>query len=220
MMKYAIAFPLAGRLNDNAFWISFLTMDKPPFTLLMPKIEVYDFAQNIAEIRNDLAGQALFEGVDKLIMMDTDQIYPVDAVKKLLSHDKMVVGAPVHRRYPPFDIIMLRGEMHKYLHVSEKEIYSGDLVEVDATGTGCMCFDMAVFRELEPPWFKSHESGEEPVGEDIYFCSKAREAGIKIYVDTSIEIDHITTFLLNRSSYALYKKLHGIRWNEAVLKGD
>jgi len=214
-MKLGIALPLAGRLYDKEFWISFMMMDKPDYTLLLPRVEVYNFAADIAGIRNDLVKQALDEGIDRLFMMDTDQVYPVGTVKQMLSHDMQVVSAPVHRRYPPFDVIMLRGEIGKYIHVSEDEIYSGKLVEVDATGTGCICFDMSIFKDFDPPWFEIKIGSDgNPIGEDIGFCSRLRKAGVKIYVDTSVEVDHMATMMVNKQTYHVFKKLNGYEWRQ------
>jgi len=82
-------------------------------------------------IRNNLVVQAINDRCTHLIMMDTDQVYPVDTVTKLMSHDKNAVGTSVHRRYPPFDNIMYRGKLGKYHHVPDDECFSGELVEVD-----------------------------------------------------------------------------------------
>lgn len=209
--KFAIGLPLAGRLCDHQFWISLLVTEKPENSLiLVPRIEIYEFQESIAAIRNDIVWQALSNGASKLIMMDTDQVYPSDVIMRLLSHDVPVVGAPVHRRYPPFDAIMYQGELHKYKLLPEEKIYSGELVEVDATGAGCICFDTSVFIDLEYPWFKiQHGENDEMVGEDIRLCSRLRKKGIKIYMDTSIAIDHLATFRVNKATREMYKAMMG-----------
>jgi len=52
------------------------------------------------------------------------------------------------------------------------------------------------------------------VGEDIRFCVDAKEAGFNIYIDTSIEVGHLTTTIINRPFYELYKKIKGYEWKE------
>ena len=54
------------------------------------------------------------------------------------------------------------------------------------------------------------ESGK-GVGEDVGFCSKLRCAGFNIYVDTSIEIDHMTIMGVNRDFYKLYGHVEGVK---------
>jgi hypothetical protein len=107
----------------------------------------------------------------------------------------------------PFDPIFMRGDIGKYVSVPDEEMYSGKLIDVDATGTGCLLFDMSVFDQVEMPWFKLDIQDGKPVGEDIYFCSKARKAGVRISIDTSIEVGHLTTIEVNRWLHQICKHI-------------
>ncbi len=214
-MKVGIALPVIEDRSPNVFWLSFTTMQKPEgdWVLITPKWPQGGFLADIAYARECLLNQAYELGVTHLIMMDTDQVYPEDTIPKLLSHGKPVVAGAVHRRYPPFDLIMLRGEIGKYKHVEDDEMYSGELVEVDATGTGCILYDLEALKDIERPWFELiNYNKPNAVGEDINLCSKIRKAGIPIYVDTSIQIDHLTTYRVNRSTYELFKKINNLKW--------
>jgi len=215
--KYAIGFPIVESTVPVQFMVSFMLMSKPDYTLMLPKFPVGSFAGNIADARNSLVEQALKERCTHLFMLDTDQVYPVDCLEKLISHGKPVVGTPVHRRWPPFDPILYRGELGRYKHVSDAECYSGGLVPVDATGCGCILYDLRILFDIPSPWF---ELGKAPngdfVGEDIMLCSKIRRNGVPIYVDTSIEIGHMTTYEVNRSTYELFKKLNDFKYMEAA----
>jgi len=82
-----------------------------------------------------------------------------------------------------------------------------------ATGCGCIFFNMDVFYGIPYPWFEVRRfSDGRVVGEDIDFCSKLREIDYKIFVDTSIEIGHLTTMEVTRSFYRLYKEVKGFEW--------
>jgi len=208
--KLGVGFPIAGdgRIDTSAF-LSILSMMPTEYTLFAPRLGCGAFADSIASVRNDIVAQALYAGCSHLLMADTDQVYPPDTVMKLLSHGKDIVGAAVHRRWPPYDLIMLRGELGAYAHVPEHECYSGGLVPVDATGTGCLLFDMRVFNDLSAPWFAFGQHNGRPVGEDINLCARARAAGFEIFVDTSIQVDHLTTLRVDRGVRALYRKING-----------
>jgi hypothetical protein len=208
-IKLGIGLPIVNRSVDRDFVLSFVTMQKPDCTVYAPTQEVYGFPNDIADVRNGLVYQSLADNCSHLLMMDTDQIYPNDAVLKLMEHDVDAVGALVHRRYPPFAPILYRGDLGKYNYVPYDETYSDQLVEVDATGCGCILYNMNVFKKIPPPWFEliPHENGK-PVGEDIRFCSKMREVGFRVFVDTSVHIDHITTFRVNRGTYDLFRKIY------------
>ncbi len=207
-MKLGIALPHTDDTISKQFFLSWLMMEKPDYMFLIPK-----FPQNIDAVRNDLVLQAIEEKCTHLIMMDTDQVYPSDTITKLISHKKPIVGAVVHRRYPPFDALLYRGKLGKYYHIPDEEIYSGKLVDVDATGTGCILYDMQVFKKIPYPWFKIRRQKDgKPIGEDIGLCSKLKKAGFNIFVDTSIRIGHMAKMVVDENTYRLYKGLKKYKW--------
>jgi hypothetical protein len=175
-------------------------MERPDFTLIN--------ADNgpIDTLRNDIVQKAISIGATKLIMMDTDMIYHPKTITNLLIHQLPIVGALCFRRYPPFDSIMLRKNGNGYEPIDEWE--ENELVEVDATGAGCIMYDMEVFRKMPSPWFKFRkDDNEQGVGEDIGFCQDLKAAGYRIFVDTSIPADHLATMAVNRNTYNLYKAM-------------
>jgi hypothetical protein len=206
--KVAIGFPLVDSTVPVSFFTSFSCMEKPrEYVLLMPQFAHGPFSGNIADARNSLVEQAQMEGAKYLFMLDTDQVYPSNTLMKLMSHEVDVCGVRVHRRWMPFDPIFMRGDIGKYASVPDEEMYSGRLIDVDATGTGCLLFDMSVFDRVSHPWFKLDIQDGKPVGEDIYFCSKARKAGVRISIDTSIEVGHLTTIEVNRWLHQICKHI-------------
>jgi len=206
--KVAIGFPLVDVNVPVQFFTSYACMSKPDtYTLLVPKFPHGPFSGSLADARNSLIEQAQEEGAKYLLMLDTDQTYPADTLEKMLSHRVDICGVRVHRRWMPFDPIFLRGDIGSYENVSDEEAYSGDLIEIDATGTGCLLFNMEVFDKVEYPWFKFGKKDGKPIGEDIYFCSKARAAGLRIFVDTSIEVGHLTTVEVNRFLHQVCKHI-------------
>ena len=185
------------------FFQSLILMERPEFTPI--------FATNgpIDGLRNKIVGDAMNIGASHLIMMDMDQVYPIDAITKLIAHKLPVVACMVHRRYPPFDPIMYRGSINSYQLVEDWE--DGGLIEIDATGCGCILYDMRIFHKLPGPWFKFRPNPDVDhagiVGEDIGFCSDLKEAGYKIYMDTSIKCGHLSTMIVTEETHWLYKSL-------------
>ena len=205
-MKLGIGIPNNFPMIPSSFFDSFITMEKPSFVYLRSS------AGPIDDMRNNIVKDAFLSGCTHLIMMDVDQVYDTDTITRLLARKKQIVGCLVYRRYPPFDPLIFRGELNKFQRVVEWA--PGDIVEVDATGTGCLCFDMNVFRKIPQPWFRawSTPSGS-PVGEDFDFCVKAKEAGVKIYVDTGCVAGHLSQMIINEGTWKLYQKV-----SEAELK--
>jgi len=222
--KLAVAVPLTDERIYREFFFSFVKViteymsslikhgKSISFDVLMP-----DFPCQIDAARNNLVQQALLSGCTHILMMDSDQIYSTEnMIEKMLAHDKPVLGARVHRRYPPFDSLLLRGEVGKLYQVPDDEIKNKDgtfnkEVLVDYTGTGCILYDMKIFSDMIPEkWFelKTGEQGQ-PVGEDINFCEKLGEQNIPIVVDCSIDIKHLTLLAADWGTYKLFQKIMG-----------
>jgi hypothetical protein len=208
-VKLAIALPAKEQAPEWGFVDSLVVMEKPfDWAYLRPTFPV-DFAESLDDVRNSLIQQAFEADCTHILMLDTDQKYPQDLIRRMFAHNKPIVRARVHRRYPPFDPICLRMDPEgRYVHVPDEEWEAGGLVEVDATGVfACGLFDMIVFENISAPWCESDK--KKGVGEDIAFCRKAREAGYKIYVDCDLEIPHLATFGIGAKFYNLYKAARG-----------
>lgn len=202
VVKLGIGLPLSFHMIPSAFFDSFIQLEKPGINYT-----VYRTSKGgVDDMRNEIVKMALNDGVTHLIMMDTDQVYDPQTITRLLSHGLPIVGCLVYRRYPPFDPLMLKGSVGKYQTITAWE--PGDLVEVDATGTGCVLFDIDVFRKMPEPWFKFRKNDDDSViGEDIGFCADLREAGYRIYVDTSIPAGHLSQFQVTGGTWKLFTKL-------------
>lgn len=205
-IKLGIGLPHTSDLVHKQFFDSWVVMERPAngFMYLAPQFPSGS-TTNIAEVRNKLAMEAIEAECTHLLMMDTDQTYPVETIPQLLSHDLDIVTAKVHRRYPPFDPILLRGTLDTFTVVKPEEWRKGGLVEVDATGTGCMLVKTDVFLEMNYPWFEiRHAENGKTYGEDIMFCVKARgELKRRIFVDTSIEVGHLGLLEVNADTFFL-----------------
>ena len=218
-INLAVCLPTMSERESNAFWYSFTRINKPlnQWQLLTPRIKTGDGPgyRDIGEIRNDLIRQALHWkcNATHIIMCDTDQVYhDRDTFRKLVSHNRPFVGTRIHRRYPPFEPLLMIGERGKYNRVDIETAYSGELIPVDATGAGCFCIQSHVLLEMEHPHFEFGERQTEdgattPVGEDIYFCEKLQDIGYDILVDTSIRIDHLSTVGINKDYHEIFRRV-------------
>lgn len=201
--KFGIGIPTNFPFVASSFFDSFIQMDRPTF--------VYIPAKNgpIESLRNQMVENALQAGCTHLIMMDADQVYPKDTIPRLLAHNLPIVHAVVHRRYPPFDSILYEGALNGFTNKTDYK--DGDLIEVDACGTGCVLYQTKIFQEMDPPWFEFVQNPDKEkggvVGEDIWFCHKARKMGYKIMVDTSVKVGHLTLFSVDDAFSTLYQAL-------------
>jgi len=216
--KLAIGIPCTFPLIPDGFFYSYALMEKPE--------HVFIHADNgpIDTLRNDIVKKALMAGATRLIMLDVDMIYHPQTITRLLSHKLPVVGGLTFRRYPPFDALMLKVKPineHVNGYESVEEWGKNELIEVDATGAGCLMFDMEIFKKMPRPWFrfqKQEETGS-VIGEDIGFCQELKAAGYRIFVDTSIPSDHLTRIAVNEATHRLYTACKSAQAAKAALAG-
>jgi len=137
----------------------------------------YDFTHAVNYMAERFKGDYLF-------FLDDDNAFHPTVLKRLLAHNLDVVGALYFERKPPFAPMPRRYRKPLLLH-------KPGLCEVDETGTSGLLVHRRVFDRLEQPWFVS---GDNPDGTytspDYYFCGKAREAGFRVWVDTSVWLAH------------------------------
>lgn len=136
-----------------------------------------------------------------VLMLDHDHEHPFDIVQLLARRviedpRRLVVGGLVFRRSAPYDpALYLRDDKGNYYSATQ---WDRDIVEVDALSTACVLIHRSVFEHLERPWFFYDYTGAAEGGpgwrrptEDINFCKKARAAGIRLFVDTTVCSPHL-----------------------------
>ena len=151
---------------------------------------------NTAENRNFTVAQAIKNNCSHILFSDDDMCYAEDALERLLSHDKDIIGALYSvRRQPPALVI----EYKKDSGVNnDKEARSAtNIFECEAIGTGLMLVKTEVFKKIQSPFFgyKWFENGMVKMSTDWFFCEKARKAGISIWADPLIKnVGHLGEF--------------------------
>ena len=151
----------------------------------------------IASQRMELARQALEEKADYLLWLDSDMRFPRETIGHLMLRDKPIVAANyATRRMPVKPVAMMDndGEIGRVYTAPDSE----GLQPVDYIGMGVMMVKREVFEKVEAPWFAIPYStvGQHYIGEDVFFCRKAREAGYEVLVDHDLshQVKHIGTF--------------------------
>lgn len=152
----------------------------------------------IANQRAELSLDAMREGCSHLLFIDSDMRFPQDMISRLLAHDVDIVATNCARRRmptgPTAQIYKENGDRELVWSMPE----STGLQEVGSVGMGVMLIKAGVFKALSEPWYETPWRSDKRgyIGEDVFFCKKAREAGFKIWIDHDVskEIGHIGTF--------------------------
>jgi glycosyltransferase involved in cell wall biosynthesis len=148
---------------------------------------------------------------DWILFIDSDMAWQPDAIKTLVEtrekFDLDMIGGLCFQRAAPYQPTMyMRAADESYGYTFLEEWDQDAAVEVDATGMAfCLIHKRVLdrilmhnvgehFLELEER--KEHQpqnffKWNGKLGEDFQFCLEAKESGSKIFVDTSVKIDHL-----------------------------
>src|SRR5688572_10945479 len=171
-------------------------------------LEVRRFASTAAvdRTRSEMATAALRDGFDELMWIDSDIQFSPDAVDRLRGHDLPVVGG-IYAKKGVQDFAVHLEPGTTQLQVGD----GGSLVDVRYLGAGFVCTQRSVYDDIQRtfslptcntrfaapvvPYFLPMVIADAPgywyLGEDYAFCERARQAGHKIVVDTTLRLGHI-----------------------------
>src|SRR3972149_3190756 len=161
--------------------------------LVSSAIDKIVLGKPIADARNEIVEFALSQGANYIYWLDDDVIPPPDAFLKMFRHRVDIMnGVYWSKSNPPMPLIFRNHFEGPYW-----DWHVGDLLEVDACGSGLTLVKTDVYRKIKEPWYSTNYSSfpgvkESPPNntEDLYFYWKARSAGYKVWVDTSIQAFH------------------------------
>lgn len=170
----------------------------------------------ILTIQRNAAVQRM-EG-DWLLFIDDDMAWQPDAVRKLVEvrdeFDLDMVGALCFRRTPPYQPTLYMREKPDEGAYNFLERWDSDIIEVDATGCAFLLIHKRVFEAIigtkMPPVAERLRIGPPPIfkwdgilGEDLRFCQDAKTAGMKVWVDTRIEIGHVSEKTITKRDFLI-----------------
>ena len=157
--------------------------------------------ERIIKCRNILKDRALKQGYDYFLSLEVDLFIQPDTIKKLLSHNKDIVSG----YYGNDKLLTLKskktGEIKKVIinmpliywdkgdgnfkRALPKEVLDKGLIEVGATGVGCLLISKGVLGKISFRYIP-----EEKTCDDFCFCSDAKKLGYKIYLDSGVVLEH------------------------------
>ena len=141
--------------------------------------------------RNALVADFLVKTPDAthILFWDDDCIPQPDAILRLWLQNEPIVSGLYFQKGPPFHPLMslkVNTQTNEvgYTHLIQWK--EGQSYYVDGIGMGFVLIRRDVFQDLDWPPFEFTEFSE-----DYAFCTKLREAGYKIKVDTSVQLTHL-----------------------------
>jgi hypothetical protein len=187
-IKICVGIPTYGTIKSKTALSLMETINKNKDIEFFP---VFCHGGYIAENREKLVKSAQQLLCSHIFFVDHDMKFAGDTIRKLLNHDKDVVGVLYNCRYLPLtSTTLFFGENGEQTHDIPD---TKELIEVPVVGAGCMLIKMSVFTNLTSPYFpmENDDDGNRVVTEDAGFCKKVRESGSKVWCDLSINCLHI-----------------------------
>jgi hypothetical protein len=186
MPKVMVAIPTTDYVHIN-FALALASMVLNAKTQLSVQV---GRGSSICANRNQLVHEAKKIDADFIMFIDNDMSFPPFVVDRLVhiaeERNLDIIGCNYLFKSPP----------HKWMAIPKQGREMLQAIEdVDRLPTGMMLIRMNVFDKLEQPYFNymghtvtdGPQEGLSTVGsEDFYFCDRAREKGIEVWMDTDL----------------------------------
>lgn len=153
--------------------------------------------KSIEDARNMLTRVALaHDDVTHLLFIDDDMVFRPESALRLVDHKLPIVGGLCFNRREPYQPVLARLQPPEYaLENRYGWIYDypqNALVGVDGTGAAFLLVAREVLEAVGGTYSEGHWWDKLPeTSEDFSFCSRVRECGYEIFVDTGLEIGHL-----------------------------
>jgi hypothetical protein len=153
---------------------------------------------------------------------DTDHVFPASTLCRLAATmaqlgDASAVSALYYARagktLPVAYVKDFSDDQYRHFPIVE---FPDGVGLVDAVGFGCILCRRELFESIPYPWFRFPEGA----GEDMFFCSNARNSGHRVYVDGRVKIGHIgDPQIINEQTYLDYVHDHCEEIGEKIRVG-
>lgn len=160
--------------------------------------------------RNQMATDALRHGFEETMWIDSDISFNVEDVEKLRSHN-LPISSAIYPKKGQRSIASSVLPGTKQISFGKQ----GGLIEIQYAATGFLhvrreayetiqeklslplCnqrFDAPMIPFFQPMIVDDPPEGQWYLAEDFSFCERALRAGLKIYADTTIRLNHIGSY--------------------------
>ena len=161
----------------------------------------FNIGSVITIARRNLTDIFMKSDFDYAWWVDSDMKFPIDAPIKLLQRQVPLVGANYRRRrFPNPGFTGMMGNPGSFTELVTDDD-SPSMQKVDVLPHGMMMVHRSVYEKVPQPHYLQEFVPELnlEIGEDIYFCSKAKQAGFDCWCDHDLtkEIAHIGIFHFN-----------------------
>lgn len=213
-MKLMIGVPATWESLPTDFVISYTGLFRPQHVTELKAEGVETFQQAFGRAfpldycRNMIVRNAIAAGMDALIFLDADMIFPNDTLVRLVRQFKahpnagIISGLYFKKAWPFYPVASnwcINQPQHMFPIAVDQPIETADVV-----GMGCAIIRLSVVKAMPQPWFEYRRDlvrGEDAITEDVAFCDKVRAAGALILSDNELICGHLMKRVVNMNDY-------------------
>lgn len=159
---------------------------------------LYECSRFASHGRNTVVWKTLeyLPGVTHIFFIDKDVVPPVDAIERLLAHDKdVVVGCtPIFKDQPVWSVMEYDPDEtidNIFNPVKYNELPKKLFRAHHFGGTTCL-IKRHVFEKMEYPWYQDvFAPGAILLGQDLFFTAKAKQFGFELWCDPDVKCGHL-----------------------------
>lgn len=162
----------------------------------------------IHDARNDFVSRAIVGEYDRVLWLDSDMVFEPDIMERLSADldegREYVCGLYFKRVFPTAPVIYKRLSESAVPGILEAETYKDypkdRIFEIAASGFGAVMTTTNILKatwdKYGPPFYQVAN-----LGEDLSFCWRLQEMGVKMYCDSRVKCGHIGQFVFNENVY-------------------
>lgn len=156
---------------------------------------------------------------DYIVTTDFDSLFSEHDLRQLIqtavTKDLEAVAALQSRRGTPFPLLTL----------GDKTLveFTGEPLQVSTAHFGLTIISVKHLKEIQKPWFwstpnKDGDWDDNKIDDDIYFWQKWREAGNRVFIDSSVSIGHLEEMVAVFDADGKHKHVYPQEWVETHVK--
>jgi len=164
----------------------------------------------IYDARNHLVEEAVKGGFDRILFLDSDMVFAPDTMERLsarLDEGHDIVSALYFRRKAPLKPVVFKDvgflkneETYRPVAISYDDYPKDSLFECKGFGFGCVMLKTEIADKVAE-LYRLPFSPAMGFGEDLSFCIRLSELGIKMFCDSSIKCGHVSQRIITEEDY-------------------
>lgn len=176
---------------------------------------VYSASSLVYDSRNGLARKAILGKFDRVLWLDSDMQFDSDLFQRLsqdLDEGRDLVSGIYFTRKEPYKPVIFDRAEYEHQGQGVKPVAStyydypkDSIFEVDAVGFGGVMMNVSLLEKVQEKYGLPFA----PMlgfGEDISFCMRVKDLGVKMYCDSRVKMGHVGQYVYREDTIKCLQK--------------